>query len=63
VMVDSLIEQKRAQRKALLRALYGLVEGREGFAITPMQYFALGAQVGLQQDVIGQTVRFLLVAS
>jgi pyrimidine deaminase RibD-like protein len=58
-MVDSPIEQKRAQRKALLRALYVSVEGREGFAITPMQYFAIGAQVGLQQDVTGQTVRFL----
>lgn len=59
MMVDSLIEQKRAQRKALLRALYGLVDGREGFTITPMQYFALGTQIGLQQDVTGQTVRFL----
>lgn len=59
MMVDSLIEQKQGQRKALLRALYGLVHGREGFTITPMQYFALGTQIGLQQDVTGQTVRFL----
>jgi hypothetical protein len=59
-MEDSLIEMKRAQRKALLRGMYGLVDGREGFTITPMQYFALGTQIGLQQDVAGQTVRFLV---
>src|SRR5437899_2101690 len=57
---DSLIAEKREQRKALLRALYGLVDGREGFTIPPMQYFALGSQVGLDRDVTGQTVRFLV---
>jgi TIR domain len=59
-MEDSLIGMKRAQRKALLRGMYGLVDGREGFTITPMQYFTLGTQIGLQQDVAGQTVRFLV---
>jgi hypothetical protein len=60
MMEDSLIEKNRAQRKGLLRGLYGLVDGREGFTITPMQYFALGTQIGLQRDVTGQTVRFLV---
>ena len=59
-MEASLIEKKRAQRKALLRGMYGFVDGREGFTVTPMQYFALGTQIGLQQDVTGQTVRFLV---
>ena len=59
-MEDSLIEKKQAQRKKLLRALYGIVDGREGSAITPMQYFALGSQVGINQDVAGQIVRFLV---
>jgi len=59
-MEDSLIEQKRAQRKALLRGMYGLVDGREGFTITPMQYFALGTQIGLQPDDTGQMIRFLV---
>ncbi len=59
-MEDSPIEKKRAQRKTLLRGMYGLVDGREGFTITPIQYFALGTQIGLQQDVTGQTVRFLV---
>jgi len=35
-MEDSPIEKKRAQRKALLRGLYGLVEGRERLTITPL---------------------------
>ena len=43
-MEDSIIEKKRAQRKALLRGMYGLVDGREGFTITPMQYFAVGVK-------------------
>jgi hypothetical protein len=59
-MEDSLIEKKREQRKALLRGLYGTVDGREGFTIAPMQYFALGSQIGLERDVTGQTVRFLV---
>jgi hypothetical protein len=59
-MEDSLIEKRRAQRKAILRGLYGLVEGREGFTITPMQYLALGTQIGLEHDATGQTVRFLV---
>jgi len=33
-MGDNLFEKKQGQRKASLRALYGLVEGREGFTIT-----------------------------
>ena len=61
VMENSLIEKKHAQRKALLRGIYGLVDGREGFTITPMQYFALGTQMGLQRDVTGHTVRFLVL--
>jgi hypothetical protein len=61
-MEESLIEKKRTQRKALLRGMYGLTDGREGFTITPMQYFALGTQIGLQQDVTGQTIRFLVSA-
>ncbi len=59
-MEDSLIDNKRTQRKALLRGLYVLVGGREGFAITPKQYLALGSQIGLQQDGTGQTIRFLV---
>lgn len=59
-MDDSLIEKRQAQRQALLRRMYGLVDGRDGFSITPMQYFALGTQIGLQQDVTGHTVRFLV---
>jgi len=59
-MEDNLIEKKRTQRKTLLRGLYGLVDGREGFTIAPMQYLALGSQIGIQQDVTGQTVRFLV---
>jgi pyrimidine deaminase RibD-like protein len=59
-MESGQIEKKRQQRKTFLRALYGLVDGREGFTITPMQYFALGSQIGLDRDVTGQTVRFLV---
>lgn len=59
-MDDSQIEKKRTPRKALLQAMYGLVEGREGFTITPMQYFALGSEIGLDRDVTGQTVHFLV---
>ena len=60
MMKDDLVEKREAQRKALLRGMYGLVDGREGFTIAPMQYFALGTQIGFQEDVTGQTVRFLV---
>jgi hypothetical protein len=46
--------------QTLLRGMYGLVDGREGFTATPMRYFALGIQIGLQQDVTDQTIRFLV---
>lgn len=60
-MEDGLIEKKRAQRKALLRALYGLVDGCEGFTITPMQYFTLGYQIGIEQDA--RTLQLLICAA
>jgi hypothetical protein len=59
-MEGSLVEKKRAQRRALLGALYGFVNGREGFSIAPMQYFLMGTQIGLQSDDTGQMIRFLV---
>src|SRR5271156_2520399 len=59
-MKDDLVEKRQAQRRALLSALYGFVNGREGFSIAPMQYFSMGTQIGLQPDDTGQTIRFLV---
>ena len=59
MMEDSLIVRKREQRRALLRALYGLVDGREGLSIAPMKYLAFGTQIGIQPDVAAQIVAYL----
>jgi pyrimidine deaminase RibD-like protein len=59
-MENSLIEARQRERSALLQALSEFVDGHEGARITPMQYIALGAQIGLPQDVTGRTVRFLV---
>ena len=59
MMEDSLIVRKREQRRALLRALYGLVDGREGLSIAPMKYLAFGTQIGIQPDVAAQIVASL----
>jgi len=58
-MTDTLIQKKQTQRKALLRALHALADGREGFTITPMQYLALGSQIGIGEET-GHTIRYLV---
>jgi hypothetical protein len=56
------LEQPLSQerREAFLHGLYGVVGGREGHTIPPMQFLALGSQIGLSKDEVGQILRYLL---
>jgi pyrimidine deaminase RibD-like protein len=58
--LPSIAGKRRVQRRALLLALYEAAEGRERFNIAPIQYLALASQIGLDQEVTGQTIRFLV---
>jgi TIR domain len=47
-------------RQAFLRGLHDLVNGREDATISPMQFFEAGAQIGLDNDSVGQMIRYFL---
>src|SRR5579859_1832138 len=57
---DLLVGRKQEQRRKLLRALYGLSNGKEGFAIAPMNYVAIGSQVGVGKEEVLEAVQFFV---
>jgi hypothetical protein len=57
---DLLVQRKQEQRRKLLRALYGLSNGKEGFTIAPMNYIAIGSQVGVGKEEVLEAVRFFV---
>ena len=50
---------KQERRGAFLYGLYDLVGGREGTTVSPMQFLALGSQLGFSKDDVGQMLRYL----
>jgi hypothetical protein len=58
----SYLERQRAPeyRQAFMRSLHDLVNGREDTTISPMQFFQAGAQIGLDNDSVGQMIRYFL---
>lgn len=57
---DVLIQRKQDQRRKLLRALYGLSNGKEGSTIAPMNYIAIGSQVGVGKEEALEAIRFFV---
>jgi serine/threonine protein kinase len=57
---DLLVGRKQEQRRKLLRALYGLSNGKEGYAIAPMNYVAIGSQVGVGKEEVLEAVQFFV---
>ena len=57
---DPLIRRKQEQRRKLLRALYGLSNGKEGFTIAPINYVAIGSQVGVLKEEVLEAVQFFV---
>jgi TIR domain len=59
---SSYLERQRGpeSRQAFLRSLHGLANGREDATISPMQFLQAGAEIGLDNDSVGQTIRYFL---
>jgi hypothetical protein len=62
VIDDPLIQRKQEQRASLLRALYGYVDGKEGWSISPQQWLALAERVGIPKEEISEVIRYMLSA-